>query len=222
MSLPLLITPAAEADIREARFWYEAKLAGLSDRLVLCLEAAFDHIKRIPRAGKLVEPGVRRVVVRKFPYGVFYRVESDRIATLRSITTSATRECGSPDTAPESPPRPHHHRPRHPPWEPVHPRVALPRRNDARTPEFGRDRRRHPRRNGFPESLSTLEAVCALAASPDPVWTVQKKSACPTGGGVFPLDSLERGLHVERIQNRSVCDRGERCSRGNHPRPIKS
>jgi len=82
MSLPLLITPEAEADIAEARAWYEGKREGLGEEFILCVEAGLDHIRRAPAAATEVVPGVRRVVVRRFPYGIFYRVDPDQIAVL--------------------------------------------------------------------------------------------------------------------------------------------
>jgi plasmid stabilization system protein ParE len=82
MSLPLIITPEAEEDLAEARAWYERKREGLGEQFVLCVEAALDHIRRVPAAAAEVAPGIRRVVVRKFPYGVFYRVDPDQIAVI--------------------------------------------------------------------------------------------------------------------------------------------
>ena len=82
MTLPLIITPEAEEDLAEARAVYERKREGLGEEFVLCVEAALDHIRRVPAAATEVYPGVRRVVVRRFPYGVFYRVDPDQIAVL--------------------------------------------------------------------------------------------------------------------------------------------
>ena len=82
MSLPLIITPAAEADLAEARAWYESKRDGLGDEFLLCIEAGLDHIRRVPAAASEVYPGVRRVVVRRFPYGILYRVDPDQIAVI--------------------------------------------------------------------------------------------------------------------------------------------
>ena len=82
MSLPLIITPNAELDIRDARTWYEGKRTGLGERFVMAVETALGQIVRVPRGGSEIEPGVRRVVIRKFPYGVFYRVDPDQIAIL--------------------------------------------------------------------------------------------------------------------------------------------
>jgi plasmid stabilization system protein ParE len=82
MSPPLIITPEAEEDLAEAKAWYERKRDGLGEQFLLCVEAALDHIQRVPEAATEVYPGIRRVVVRRFPYGVFYRVDPDQIAVL--------------------------------------------------------------------------------------------------------------------------------------------
>ena len=82
MSLPLIITPEAEADLADAKAWYERKREGLGEGFLLCVEAGLDHIRRAPTAATEVYPRVRRVVVRRFPYGIFYRVDPDQIAVL--------------------------------------------------------------------------------------------------------------------------------------------
>jgi toxin ParE1/3/4 len=82
MNLPLIITPEAEDDIAEAKSWYDRKRSGLGDSFLLSVEEALDRIRRLPEAGKEVFPGVRRAVVRRFPYGVFSRVESTCIAVI--------------------------------------------------------------------------------------------------------------------------------------------
>jgi plasmid stabilization system protein ParE len=82
MTLPLIITPQAEADLAEAKISYQRKRKGLGDEFVLCVEEALDRICLFPKSGTEVFPGVRRVVVRRFPYGVFYRVDPDQIAVI--------------------------------------------------------------------------------------------------------------------------------------------
>src|SRR5258707_4655958 len=82
MSLPLIITPEAEEDLADAKSWYEGKRKGLGEQFILCVEAAFDHIGRFPAAAQEVYPGVRRLVIKQFPYGVFYRLDQDQIAVL--------------------------------------------------------------------------------------------------------------------------------------------
>jgi plasmid stabilization system protein ParE len=82
VTLPILITPEAEEDLAEAKKWYEGKQSDLGEEFLEAIEVVFDHIRRIPEAATEVAPGVRRVVVRRFPYGVFYRVDTDQIAIL--------------------------------------------------------------------------------------------------------------------------------------------
>jgi len=82
MSQPLIITPEAEQDLAEAKDGYERKREGLGERFVLCVEAALSQIRRNPTGATEVYPGVRRVVVKQFPYGVFYRVDADQLAVI--------------------------------------------------------------------------------------------------------------------------------------------
>jgi plasmid stabilization system protein ParE len=82
MKLPLIITPEAEADLADAKSWYEKRREGLGDEFVLCVEAGLDHVLRSPSAATEVYPGVRRVVLRRFPYGIYYRIDVDQIAVL--------------------------------------------------------------------------------------------------------------------------------------------
>lgn len=82
MTLPLLITPEAEIDLAEAKTWYRRKRRGLVEEFLLCVEEALERIRRFPEGATEVYPGVRRVVMRRFPYGVFYRVDPDQIAVI--------------------------------------------------------------------------------------------------------------------------------------------
>lgn len=78
----MLITPEAEADLADARRWYERQREGLGEQLLLCVEAALDRIQRMPEAAPEVYPGVRRVSVPRFPYGAFYRIDPDQLAVI--------------------------------------------------------------------------------------------------------------------------------------------
>ena len=44
MNLPLIINPEAEADLIEAKAWYDARRPRLGDDFLLCVEEAFDGI----------------------------------------------------------------------------------------------------------------------------------------------------------------------------------
>ena len=80
-SLPFLITPEAEEDLADAKASYNRRRQGLGDDFILCVERAGPHLC-VPQPAAEVYPGVRRVVVRRFPFGVFYRIDPDQIAVI--------------------------------------------------------------------------------------------------------------------------------------------
>ncbi|MFO0965910.1 MAG: type II toxin-antitoxin system RelE/ParE family toxin [Gemmataceae bacterium] len=80
--MPLIITPDAEADIAEARRWYERKRKGLGQEFELCVDEAVKQVRTIPLSGREIRPGVRRVLVPRFPYLLLYVVDVDQIAVL--------------------------------------------------------------------------------------------------------------------------------------------
>lgn len=82
MSLPITFRPEARAELMEAWAWYEEQRPGLGDELAACVETAICKAARQPEAYAEVQEGVRRVLVRRFPYGVFYVVEDGELLVL--------------------------------------------------------------------------------------------------------------------------------------------
>jgi|WetSurMetagenome_2_1015567.scaffolds.fasta_scaffold02998_3 toxin ParE1/3/4 len=68
----LLIRPEAEADIEEAYRWYERLRSGLGSDFLLCVEEGLDKIQKNPEMYRVVHRNVRRLLIRRFPYGNFY------------------------------------------------------------------------------------------------------------------------------------------------------
>lgn len=79
MTRTLVLSTPTEDDLAEAIDWYSRIRPGLGDDLVLCVEQALDRILEHPEAFPAIMPEVRRTLVRRFPYGVFYRVRQHRI-----------------------------------------------------------------------------------------------------------------------------------------------
>lgn len=92
MKRPVLLRPEARAELVEAWAWYEARRAGLGDSMVTCVEAAVAMAARTPEAFQVVHGEVRRVLLRRFPYGVYYVVEDDALVVL--AIAHARRERG--------------------------------------------------------------------------------------------------------------------------------
>jgi len=76
VSLPVLFRPDAETEIIEAWDWYEMRHQGLG------AEAAISRAARVPDANPRVHGEVRRELLRRFPFGVFYVVENETLLVL--------------------------------------------------------------------------------------------------------------------------------------------
>jgi plasmid stabilization system protein ParE len=79
---PLIVRPGAERDIAEAFGWYETKKPGLGIEFVTAVEDAFSAIQQHPLAFAIVHHDVRRVLVKRFPYGIYYAIGEKGISVL--------------------------------------------------------------------------------------------------------------------------------------------
>jgi plasmid stabilization system protein ParE len=79
MSLPVVFRREAKAEFQEAIDWYEARQAGLGKRFLACVEETLERVKKAPEIHGVVYEDVRCALVRRFPYGVYYRPEPDRV-----------------------------------------------------------------------------------------------------------------------------------------------
>jgi len=82
MKKEILIRPVAELEIAEAYRWYEERRDGLGNDFLLCMEESFEKIDRSPEQYPVVHREVRRALMRRFPYGIFYIHEKERIVVL--------------------------------------------------------------------------------------------------------------------------------------------
>ena len=71
--MQVLYRVEAEADVAEARNWYEHQKPGLGRAFQAALRRAEDLLSRHPAAFPLVHSDHRRLVLRLFPYAVYYR-----------------------------------------------------------------------------------------------------------------------------------------------------
>lgn len=82
MSDRLVILPLARLDIIEAVAWYEAQRPGLGLEMADCVDAAIHRAAQTPLAFAAIEQDARRVLVRRFPYAVFFKVDGGRLVVL--------------------------------------------------------------------------------------------------------------------------------------------
>ncbi|MEW6357062.1 MAG: type II toxin-antitoxin system RelE/ParE family toxin [Planctomycetota bacterium] len=82
MTYSLVIRPEAEEDLRQAYHWYEEQREGLGEDFLLCVEAALTAIQESPLRYPAIHRDMRRILVRRFPYGVFYCVRRHEVSVL--------------------------------------------------------------------------------------------------------------------------------------------
>lgn len=88
MSRDFIVTPDAEADLAEAKAWYDGRQDGLGTELIEAVDEAFALVQKLPLLSRPVYRDLRRVLVRRFPYAVIYRVADDRITVVAVYHTS--------------------------------------------------------------------------------------------------------------------------------------
>jgi plasmid stabilization system protein ParE len=82
MTLPAVLSPEAEADLDDAAAWHERRSNGLGAQLVSEVRSALERVVDQPLGYPELRPGVRRAQVRRFSYGIFYRVRAGRVEVI--------------------------------------------------------------------------------------------------------------------------------------------
>lgn len=84
MSYRIIIRAIADDDIAQAAKWYQRQ-AGLGHDFVASVRASLDKLQSHPDLGIVVFKHLRRLNMTRFPYGIFYVVDDDRIKILGVI-----------------------------------------------------------------------------------------------------------------------------------------
>jgi toxin ParE1/3/4 len=79
---PPILRAAAAADVEEAYDWYEAQREGLGDEFLAAVQAALESILNHPEAAPIVHRETRRVLLRRFPYGIHYRLIDEEVVVV--------------------------------------------------------------------------------------------------------------------------------------------
>ncbi|HEY5896718.1 MAG TPA: type II toxin-antitoxin system RelE/ParE family toxin [Burkholderiales bacterium] len=82
MTRRLLLQPRAESDLRSAFEWYERRQRGLGREFLATVGRRLDEVQAFPEAHPIVYRNIRRAVVSRFPYVIFYIVRPATIAVL--------------------------------------------------------------------------------------------------------------------------------------------
>lgn len=88
------LRPDAEADVRAAVEYYDAAETDLRDGFIDELDRLLLRLSEFPRSAQRVQgfDAVRRALLRRFPFAVFYAEEEDQIVVLRVTHTARSTE----------------------------------------------------------------------------------------------------------------------------------
>jgi len=78
----LIVRRSAKADVRSAARRYELQRPGLGRELVVEIDAALNRVADNPLQYEVLYRDARRAIVHRFPYGVFYRIETSSIVVF--------------------------------------------------------------------------------------------------------------------------------------------
>jgi toxin ParE1/3/4 len=88
VNLPILFLPEARTEFDEAYDWYEGKRTWLGEAFADQVQLILDQIAAMPRIHGQVFGDVRKAVVIRFPYCIYYREEAACVRILSVFHTS--------------------------------------------------------------------------------------------------------------------------------------
>jgi len=88
MTLALIVRQRAERQAANARDWYDRQLGGLGAEFIGELDRVIQKAHEHPLHCQRVHREVRRTLLRRFPFGVFYLADSARVVVLAVLHQS--------------------------------------------------------------------------------------------------------------------------------------
>ena len=82
MTPRVVFRPAARAEARQARRWYEQQIPGLGVEFARAVDAAVAAIQQRPQAFPQVYGEFRQCVMRRFPYTIYFRLRPDQVVIV--------------------------------------------------------------------------------------------------------------------------------------------
>jgi plasmid stabilization system protein ParE len=72
----------AAEELQASVLYYESVRPGLGEELLQAVDATLAQIRRAPLRYPVVHPGIRRSLLRRFPYGIYYRIAVGQIRVI--------------------------------------------------------------------------------------------------------------------------------------------
>ena len=72
----------AEIEMLEAAAYYETRVTNLGENFLTTIERAVSMISEQPKTWPEIGYGIRKYIIRRFPYSILYRVDSEEIVIV--------------------------------------------------------------------------------------------------------------------------------------------
>jgi toxin ParE1/3/4 len=82
MTRRVVLRERAQNDLRSAFEWYERQRPGLGESFLVAVEGRLENVAAFPDANRVVYRQIRRAVVARFPYLIFYIAKAERVDVL--------------------------------------------------------------------------------------------------------------------------------------------
>lgn len=80
--MKVLFLKPAQAEIDAAFAWYSSQTQGLGTYFLDDLDRTIRRIMAYPLASSEIEPGLRRCLLSRFPYGIIYGLDSESVVIV--------------------------------------------------------------------------------------------------------------------------------------------
>ena len=78
----VVLEPAAQSDLRQAAAWYGSQRPRLDDAFLTEVSRTLSGLQEEPSRYAVTTPGLRRALVRRFPFAVYFRAFEPSVNVL--------------------------------------------------------------------------------------------------------------------------------------------
>ena len=78
----LVARPQAQLDVEDAAIWHEGKRPGLGLQFLADLDYVMKRIAAAPLQFPEIRPGVRRGLLKRFPYSVYFSADDEQVEII--------------------------------------------------------------------------------------------------------------------------------------------
>ena len=82
------LRPAAAADVEDAALWYDGRQSGLGAQFLAEVSSSLIRISDNPRQFAILHRETRRCLLRRFPYGLYFRMSGEDIVVVACFHAS--------------------------------------------------------------------------------------------------------------------------------------